>query len=362
MGDDDLRGSAYVFENRLGSWTEVAKLVAPDGSEAQAFGSSVALDGTVAVVGAPLEGAGSAYVYERIAGTWVETAELTAGASELFGYRVAVADPWLFVSLHVDSTVTPDGGSVYAYRRENGGWQLAEILRAADASAGHVFGVTLSALGNRLAVAALEVTTLGSVYVFEHGPSGWIEVAKLAGPSDTHATGFGRGLDLAPNALHVGAYEGDGTPASPGANYVFEPLLPPQVYTYCESEPNSAGAGAQIGKTGTTRIGRNDFRLTTTGLPPDGFALFFYGGDQVNVPFRDGRLCVAPGVEGLFRLDPPTAIDGLGETTRWLDFTDPAAAAIEAGSSWNFQCWYRDAAMGASGFNFSDGLSARFCP
>jgi hypothetical protein len=42
--------------------------------------------------------------------------------------------------------------------------------------------------------------------------------------------------------------------------------------------------------------------------------------------------------------------------------TLPPGATITAGSTWNFQFWYRNPAAGGAGFNLSDGLSIRFCP
>ena len=36
--------------------------------------------------------------------------------------------------------------------------------------------------------------------------------------------------------------------------------------------------------------------------------------------------------------------------------------AITAGSTWNFQFWYRDPQGGPNGFNLSDGMRVTFCP
>ncbi len=52
VGDNALQGKAYIFENAGGTWTQTQTLLADDGSAMATFGSSVALDGTMAIVGA----------------------------------------------------------------------------------------------------------------------------------------------------------------------------------------------------------------------------------------------------------------------------------------------------------------------
>jgi hypothetical protein len=65
-------GSAYVFDNSGGSWTQQAKLTADDGDSGDGFGGSIALssDGTTALIGAMQDEdpngqrAGSAYTFD----------------------------------------------------------------------------------------------------------------------------------------------------------------------------------------------------------------------------------------------------------------------------------------------------------
>ena len=54
----------------------------------------------------------------------------------------------------------------------------------------------------------------------------------------------------------------------------------------------------------------------------------------------------------------------LGQASYAVDNTNPPqpSGQITAGSTWNFQFWYRDPAAGGADFNLSDGLEVTFCP
>ena len=77
-------GAAYAFTRSGGTWTQQAKLVASDPAGFDFFGESVAIRTSAVVVGAPgkevlpFNHAGAAYVFERSGVTWSERAKLTA--------------------------------------------------------------------------------------------------------------------------------------------------------------------------------------------------------------------------------------------------------------------------------------------
>lgn len=135
---------------------------------------------------------------------------------------------------------------------------------------------------------------------------------------------------------------------------------------YCLTSPNSAGPGATLSASGSTHLAANDLVLHATGTPPGHFALFFYGPEQVQLPFFDGYLCVGVGATGLLRIPPPALTDGAGNLSRHVDYgTHPMNAGdgqIRPGDRWNFQLWYRDPSgpLG-TGSNTSDALSVVFC-
>jgi len=131
---------------------------------------------------------------------------------------------------------------------------------------------------------------------------------------------------------------------------------------YCVGARNSTGVGASIGHAGSLSVGANGFALTVANAVPNQFGVFFYGAQETQVPLGDGLRCVGG---SLFRLQPATAIAADGSAVRQLDFTSPPAPAgqITAGSTWNFQFWYRDqAGPGGTGTNTSNALKVVFAP
>ena len=91
---------------------------------------------------------------------------------------------------------------------------------------------------------------------------------------------------------------------------------------------------------------------------PNQFGLFFYGPNQTSVPFGNGILCVSGQLQRLSVSNSGSQ----GVLVHALDITSPPTGSgqILAGSTWNFQAWYRDPAAGGQLFNTSDGLTITF--
>jgi hypothetical protein len=132
---------------------------------------------------------------------------------------------------------------------------------------------------------------------------------------------------------------------------------------YCQADPNSVGTTASIGWQGELSLAANNYSLSVVDAPPLKFGIFFYGANQAQLPVGDGQLCVALDVQ---RIQPLVITNQSGAAVLPVDFTSPAfssgAFAVAPFSTWNFQFWYRDPQGGPSGFNFSNGLEATFCP
>ncbi len=157
--------------------------------------------------------------------------------------------------------------------------------------------------------------------------------------------------------IRVGNYPG--TAQGSGSLSIVEgSICSSGISNYCTSGTNSTGGAAIITATGTPSIAANDIVLNAFPCPPNQFGLFFYGPNQSNNPFGNGRLCVSGGI---YRLGV-VQMDSFGIASKSLDVTSPpqASGQITSGSSWNFQFWFRDPGLGA-GFDLSDGVEVSFC-
>ncbi len=246
-GGVDDAGAAYVFERNAGGanvWGEVVKLTASDKAASDMFGTSVSVDGDVAVVGANfadpggVEDAGAAYVFERNAGgtnAWGQIAKLTASdkaANHMFGTSVSVAGDAALVGANLAYPGgVSDAGAAYVYERNAGGvnaWGEVARLTASDKAAGDNFGVSVSMDGDVALVGAYAahpggLFNAGAAYVIPFNREAWCEKSKLTASDKAVGDNFGYAVSVAGDVALVGvAYaDPDGT-SDAGATYVYE--------------------------------------------------------------------------------------------------------------------------------------------
>ena len=265
-------GSAYLFFARSGA--QHLELVPADGAAGDQFGASVAVDGTRAVVGAPLADgigadSGAAYVFDAITGLQMlklEAADALAG--DQFGYAVAMDGELIVVGslttayvFHASTgqqldELVPTGGSttlglsafgeavdidagvvVVGARLENGvsgisgaayvfdavsGDQLHRLI-AVDGTAWAFFGATVGIDGDVIAVGAPEAGPMGkhsgAAYVFDADTGQ--QIHKLV-PNDGHVfANFGSAVAVDGPHVVVGAEQDDGVAFSSGSAYVY---------------------------------------------------------------------------------------------------------------------------------------------
>ena len=151
------------------AWSQQAELTAADGAANDYFGTSVAISGSTVVVGAPSKNSstGAAYVFVRSGTAWSQQAELTAadGASgDSFGTSVAISGTTAMVGAPSKDSST---GAAYVFARSGTAWPQQAKLTAADATAGDQFGYWVGISGPTAVVGAPNRNSgTGAAYAF----------------------------------------------------------------------------------------------------------------------------------------------------------------------------------------------------
>jgi len=220
-------GAAYVFTRTAGVWTEQQKFWASDGLLNNNFGAAVDIDGDSCLIGSHSDGAqgasaGSAYVFTRTAGVWTQQQKLLASDG--------VAGQWLgsSVALHGDTAVVgawgynAEQGAVYVWTRTAGVWTQLQKLTASDGVAGDRFGYSVAIDGNWLVVGAyVDDTSAGSIYLFYRSAGVWTEYQKLIALDAAVDDRFGWSVSISGRQVVVGAPRDDDHGANSGSVYIF---------------------------------------------------------------------------------------------------------------------------------------------
>lgn len=169
-------GAVYVFTRDPGTetWTEGPRLTAADGVAGDKLGTSISLspDETTIVAGTYLDDTetGAAYVFYDTAGTWAEQARIVAPdrlSGDRFGWSVAVdGDVALVGAPQDDIGATSNAGGAYVFTRSGTSWSFSNKLQPTDVVANSQFGIGVSLLGDTGFVTKVNPTP-GSLYIFE---------------------------------------------------------------------------------------------------------------------------------------------------------------------------------------------------
>ncbi|MEF8775167.1 MAG: hypothetical protein V5A43_01530 [Haloarculaceae archaeon] len=215
-----VTGAAYVFRRVGTTWRYATTLRADSPAAWEAVGRTVALDDRWSLVGAPGEThaqgerAGAVHVYRHTESGWRRAAKLYPedGQGERFGTALAIDDGVAIVgSSPLHRIDAPLSGSAYVFEWTGEAWDQTATLTPTGGDARDVFGDAVSLRGGRAVVSAprsrreRDGARPGVVYVYDRGPAGWSQTSVLAIPGGSDGDAFGESVALAPDLAVVGA-------------------------------------------------------------------------------------------------------------------------------------------------------------
>jgi len=250
-------GSAYILYNNAGTWTQVQKICASDRAASDNFGRSVDIDGDYIIVGAynedenatgsgTLVSSGSAYIFHNTAGTWSQVQKICASdraANDFFGFSVSISGNYAIVGAQQEdedaagANTMSMAGSAYIFLNTAGTWAQVQKIVANDRAAADSYGYSVSISGDYAIVGAYQedenaagganLPEAGSSYIYYNNAGTWIHDQKIVPPSRATQDYFGYAVDISGDYLIVGAYNEDedaseaNTMVAAGSAYIF---------------------------------------------------------------------------------------------------------------------------------------------
>ncbi|MFM7259265.1 MAG: FG-GAP repeat protein, partial [bacterium] len=237
VGANSSQGSVRIFSRSGTVWTAAVTLTPGDGAASDNFGSALAYEYNTLVVGVSQDDVGanssqgSVRVYTRNGGTWSSVTLLApdGAAGDLFGYSVSISGDSIAIGVFSDTVgANGDQGSVRVFVRSGSSWVQQQSVVAADGAAEDGLGISVSILGDTLAVGASgddvgANADQGSVRVFTRSGSTWSAQATVVPAANSAFGYFGVSVALGDDLLVAGSVSStSGTPASnTGSAWVF---------------------------------------------------------------------------------------------------------------------------------------------
>lgn len=259
-------GAAFIFQRTGTLWVQQAYLKASNANASDSFGGGVAINGTIAVVGASGEdsnqrtitngtaasadnssiGSGAAYVFVQNGTLWSQQAYLKAsnadtddgmgsafpGPISLSGETIVIGVPnedsgQAFIShgtVASTSNSSTDAGAAYVFVRTGTLWTQQAYLKPTNMGMQDAFGISTAIDGDTAVVGAYledsnqtfvshgtvssadnSANGAGAAYVFQRTGTLWVQQAYLKGSNTEASDAFGHSVSISGDTIVVGA-------------------------------------------------------------------------------------------------------------------------------------------------------------
>ncbi len=232
--DDDLgasSGSAYLFDAATGE--QLFKLLPDDGAADDQFGRAVAISGSTAIVGALYDdviaiNSGSAYVFDVATGEQIAKLVPNDGAPhDNFGRSVAIDGSIAIVGAYLDNANGTNTGSAYLFDATTG-QQLFKLVPAL--TTGDEFGTSV-AISGATAIVGSPGNLSGTAYIFDiSDPTSPTELFEIMADDGAERDRFGYSVAISGATAIIGAYLDDDNGTRSGSAYLFDTATGEQLF------------------------------------------------------------------------------------------------------------------------------------
>ena len=319
-------GAVYVFRKRRGNWTFSQKLSPADVGTHDYFGHALDGSGVRAMASSYNDddkgvNAGAVYALRRRRGVWSIEQKLVAsegGNFDFFGTSVALSGTRAVVGAPQNEDSDPNAkvnegaAFVYQWSRAQDAWVEIYALRPGDPADEHRFGIDVDIHGNTIVVGASHsdfgVSNSGSAHVFKRRGRDWFEVARYSSEGKQAYDYLGLSVAIG-DSIVIGAPGTNSTTSSDvgvGAVEVIGIPANSTVWgaTFCHSdevvlgfnrmggERNRMGTLGRLTTAGGASVSRDNLVLRATGLTDDSYGVLAMGTRVRRTPLGRGTFCI----------------------------------------------------------------------
>ena len=343
-------GAAYLFVRSGTQWSSQLYLKASNPDAGDDFGSSLAVEGDLVLVGAPYEAsssggiggdqtdnsmfhAGAVYAFRRTGELWSAGAFIKPtmpGVSDSFGASIAISGSTAVVGARwedggstgvggdqADDSIA-SSGAAYVFDHDGVAWSESAYLKASNTGFNDSFGRSVDIDGDRLVVSATNedsnaigvngdqqddsMVAAGAVFVFRRTAGVWTQEAYLKSSNTDVQDFFGQGVAIAGGTVLASSYwedssatgingdQSDEQAQSAGAAYLFE------LDSTYGATAYGPGTGVNTAKlwsySAPVEGGKYVFELSEFQNP--GLAFLMISTASANMPLVGGTLLVDP--------------------------------------------------------------------
>lgn len=243
---EKYNGAVYVFKRTGGHWGEQVKLEPSKPTLVETFGAAVDISGDTIIIGsighdnAPddkiAQAHGAAYIFTRSSGNWAERQKLTSDGltNTGFGSSVAINENMAVVGTISDTNAV---GAAYIFAFDGASWKRDGKVQSGVRRSNEHFSWQSVAIDRGTVVVGASGSGSrlpGAAYVFNKGMSGWTQTAKLMAADNDRENAFGQSVDISGDTIVVGMMEMRG-PIAPRA-YVYNRKLGSDGYVWAQSQ------------------------------------------------------------------------------------------------------------------------------
>lgn len=379
-------GAVYVFVQNGGTWTFSQKLAPSDIGPHDFFGHDIGGDSDRAMVGAYNDddqgvNAGAVYALSRTDTTWSIDQKLVSSEGshfDFFGTSVALDQDVAVVGAPQGENSDPNAllnegaAIVFQWNPMQGNWQETYTLRPGDPTKEHRFGIDVAVRGDTVVVGSSQadhgLINSGAVHVFQAHRQDWFEMERRTSTAPQALNYFGLSVAIG-DSIVVGApgvNAREGNVPGIGAIETFPIVVDRWLTSFCQVTEfdelliaiggalNSAGQQGRLLAAGSSSRSRDDLTLRAVGLPPGAVGMLIMGSRHRRTDVEDGASCIGTGGGNVVFL--AQGADDRGRIIERNVFSRMSAIneGVFAGQRIFTQLAYRDPVTG--NFNFTSGV------